>query len=159
MSAIPTVEVTVSVQDNQGQAVPGAAVKALLTAQERYQGLEVPGQVLGVTDVHGKAVLELFPNDLGSEGSSYSLTVTPPLGGSIVRFVAIPNSPCDVLIRPHAQTAITGPQGLQGQKGDKGEKGDKGDRGEQGLQGLPGESAGVAGADLYLANLYPCLNY
>lgn len=135
MSAIPTVEVTVFVQDNQGQAVPGASVKALLTAQERYQGLEVPGQVLGVTDVHGKAVMELFPNDLGSEGSSYSLTVTPPLGGSIVRFVAIPNSPCDVLIRPHAQTAITGPQGLPGLKGDKGDQGDKGDKGDQGPPG------------------------
>ena len=81
MSVIPTVAVTVRYQDNQGQAVEGAAVMAVLTVAERFQGLEVPGQVEGVTDVHGSCVLQLFPNELGSEGSSYSLTITPPLGG------------------------------------------------------------------------------
>ncbi|MBI4804473.1 MAG: collagen-like protein [Desulfovibrio sp.] len=154
MSAIPTVAVTIRFQDNQGQAVEGATVKAVLTAQERYQGLEVPGQVQGQTNALGIAVLALFPNELGSEGSSYSLTITPPLGGSIVRFVAIPDSACDVLIRPHSFTAITGPQGPQGSRGDKGEKGERGERGQTGPQGLPGQSNGVALASVMAARLY-----
>ena len=141
MSAIPTVPVTIRFVDTQGQGIPGASVKAALTSQERYQGLDVPAQTAGLTDAQGEAVLALFPNELGSEGSAYALTVVDPYGGTFVRFVAIPNSPCDVELGAHVTTAVSGPQGLPGQKGeqgDKGEKGDKGDQGERGLQGLQG---------------------
>lgn len=145
MSAIPTVSVTIRFVDTQGQGIPGATVKAALTSQERYQGLDVPGQVVGLTDAQGEAVLALFPNELGSEGSAYALTVTDPYGGTFVRFVAIPNSPCDMELGAHVTTAITGPQGLTGQKGEKGYKGDKGDKGDQGERGLQGIQ-GVQGA-------------
>ncbi|OLN24853.1 Phage tail fiber protein [Desulfovibrio sp. DV] len=138
MSAIPAVPVTIRFVDTQGQGIPGASVKAALTSQERYQGQDVPGQVLGLTDAQGEAVLALFPNELGSEGSAYALTVTDPYGGSFVRFVAIPNSPCNVELGAHVTTAVTGPQGQTGQKGEKGDKGDKGDQGERGLQGIQG---------------------
>ena len=141
MSAIPTVPVTIRFVDTQGQGIPGATVKAALTCQERYQGLDVPAQAAGLTDAQGEAVLALFPNELGSEGSSYALSLVDPYGGTFVRFVAIPNSPCDVELGAHVTTAITGPQGLTGQKGeqgDKGEKGDKGDQGERGPQGIQG---------------------
>lgn len=142
MSAIPTIAATVRYLDGQGQPVANATVKAVLTTTERYQGLEVPGLVQGVTDANGRVMLRMFPNELGTEGSAYAFTVTDPLGGSIIRFLAIPNADCDVCIGPRAQTAITGPQGLPGPKGDKGdtgEKGEKGDTGEQGPQGLQGE--------------------
>jgi len=138
VSAIPTIVATVRYLDGQGQPVANATVKAVLTTTERYQGLEVPGLVQGVTDANGRVVLRMFPNELGTEGSAYAFTVTDPLGGSIIRFLAIPNADCDVCIGPRAQTAITGPQGLPGPKGDKGdtgEKGEKGDRGEPGPSG------------------------
>jgi len=139
MSAIPTVAVTIRYQDTRGQGVEGATVKAVLTSAERYQGLDVPGQADGLTNAVGKAVLQLFPNELGSEGSSYSLTVTDPLGGSFIRFVAIPNSPCDVVLGPHVATAVTGPPGQTGATGDKGEKGDTGEKGDRGEPGPPGD--------------------
>ena len=133
MSAIPSALVTIRYLDGQGQPVQGATVKATLTVQEFYQGLEVPGQVEGVTDAHGEAVLALFPNELGSEGSVYSLSV-----GGFVRFVAVPNAPVTVRIGPNVSTAVTGPQGLTGAKGDKGDQGEQGPQGPQGVQGPEG---------------------
>ena len=144
MSAIPTVPVTIRFVDTQGQGIFGATVTAALTCQERYQGLDVPGQTAGLTDAQGEVVLALFPNELGSEGSAYALSLVDPYGGTFVRFVAIPNSPCDVELGAHVTTAVTGPQGQRGQKGeqgdngDKGDQGDKGERGPQGVQGVQG---------------------
>ncbi|GFK94408.1 hypothetical protein NNJEOMEG_02253 [Fundidesulfovibrio magnetotacticus] len=138
MSAIPTAVVTVRYLDGQGQPVQGAAVKASLTAQERYQGMEVPGLAEGVTDAHGEAVLALFPNGLGSLGSSWSLSV-----GGFVRFVAVPDAPCTVIVGPHVTTPVTGPQGLAGPKGDKGDQGAQGPQGPQGEQGPEGPQGPV----------------
>ena len=138
MSVIPTVAVTIRYEDTQGAGVAGATVTAKLTAAERYQGLDVPVQVQGVTDSRGVAVLDLFPNELGTEGSSYSLTVLNPLGGNVVRFVAVPNAACEVTIRPNTPTAIVGPQGPVGPKGDKGDTGPTGPTGAQGPQGATG---------------------
>ena len=138
MSAIPTVAVTVRYEDTQGVGVPNANVTAKLTGIERYQGQDVPAQCVAVTDERGIAVLQLFPNELGTEGSSYSLTVANPLGGSTVRFLAIPNSACEVVVRPNTPTAVTGPQGPVGPKGEKGDTGAQGPVGPQGAQGIAG---------------------
>lgn len=106
MSAIPTVETRICCQDSQGKTVSGALVTATLTTQERYLGQAVPTSAQGVTNDFGVVVLNLFPNDLGSEGSAYSLTAQFPLGGTIVRFVAIPYASCDIVLGPRVSAAM-----------------------------------------------------
>ncbi len=106
MSVIPTVEARICCQDSQGKAVAGALVTATLTGQERYLGQAVPASAQGVTDDFGVVILPLFPNDLGSEGSAYSLTAQFPQGGTIVRFVAIPYATCDIVLGPRVSAAV-----------------------------------------------------
>ena len=70
--SIPTVNVTVRFADQNGVPVPGATVVAKLTTIERFNGYVVPKEVRGETDLNGVAVIPVFPNQLGTEGSEYS---------------------------------------------------------------------------------------
>ena len=66
---IPTVNVTVAVHEQDGSPVRDALVLAKLTAVERYNGYVVADEYTGRTDERGRAVVAVFPNELGSEGS------------------------------------------------------------------------------------------
>ena len=49
-----------------------------LTTTERYAGYIVPREARAVTDAMGVAVLQVWPNELGTESSEYAVSVTFP---------------------------------------------------------------------------------
>lgn len=65
MSNLPTVNVTARVYDQSGKPVHKAVVTMRLTTVERYSGYIVPREVRAETDAAGKAVLAVWPNELG----------------------------------------------------------------------------------------------
>ena len=94
---IPTVNVFCPVMDQNGAPVAGAVIMAVLDRPEVYQGYVVPRQVEVVADANGEAILRLFPNALGAEGSRYKLRVTDPKNGHITRLMAtIPAVDCNL---------------------------------------------------------------
>ena len=93
--AVPTVNVTVQVDDSGGSPVQGATVTARLNRTEVYSGYVVPEFVTGTTDATGQCILALWPNALGSTESSYDVAITDPDTGITTSFKAtIPNNDC-----------------------------------------------------------------
>lgn len=75
-----------------GTFVVGATVRAVLTVAETDDGLVVPGNITGVTDVNGEVTLNLWPNSRGVNGSQYRVEVS----GANLYFsglVTIPEAP------------------------------------------------------------------
>jgi len=138
VSTIPTIAATIRYVDIYGLPVRGATVTARLNVTESFQQQVVPGSASGITDASGQCVLDLFPNALGANGSLYALSVTPPEGCGLTRYVAIPNAACDILLGPRALAVITGPQGKKGDRGADGDTGEPGDKGDPGPPGPPG---------------------
>ncbi|WP_165072827.1 hypothetical protein [Desulfovibrio sp. ZJ200] len=75
---IPLVNVTAQIRDQQGRPVHRAQIVMRLTTVERYCGLIVPREARAETDPQGRAVLKVWPNELGTESSEYMVTVTFP---------------------------------------------------------------------------------
>lgn len=112
MDKLPLVNVTARILDQSGKPVPRARVSMRLTTNERYCGLVVPRETAQMTDANGRAVLRVFPNELGSEGSEYLVTISyagdgcTPCGkasgstatpGAMRHFyVVVPNADCDL---------------------------------------------------------------
>ena len=69
MSTLPTVNVTARVYDQNGKAVHGAVITMRLTTVERYSGYIVPREARAETAATGKAVLAVWPNEVGTESS------------------------------------------------------------------------------------------
>ena len=67
---LPLVNVTARILDQNGKPVPRARVTMRLTTNERFGGLIVPRETSQMTDANGKAVLRVFPNELGSDRKS-----------------------------------------------------------------------------------------
>ena len=82
MANLPTVNVTARINDQQGNPVKDAIVRMRLSTVEKYQGLVVPREWQETTDENGVAVLKVFPNELGSNGSEYHVTVIMPIIGN-----------------------------------------------------------------------------
>lgn len=106
MSNLPLVNVTAQVNDQQGRPCAGAVVKMRLCSPDKYQGLVVPREVIGGTDVNGRCVLRVFPNALGYEGSEYDVHISFPGSGACggvsqmrpVRCrVFVPNEDCNLM--------------------------------------------------------------
>ncbi len=97
MSA-PTVAVTCTAFDQNGNPVAGAAYRAKLNQTEIYNGFVVPEVVDGEADANGACVLQLWPNALGVAGSLYAITaVNPDTGKKFLNAtVAVPNSACNL---------------------------------------------------------------
>ncbi len=109
---LPLVNVTARILDQNGKPVPRARVTMRLTTNERFGGLIVPRETSQMTDANGKAVLRVFPNELGSEGSEYLVTInyvgdgctpcgkvsgsTATPGGLRHFYVVVPNSDCNL---------------------------------------------------------------
>lgn len=94
--SIATTQVTCTFFNQSGAAVPGAQVTARLDRTEIYQGMVVPKEVSAVADVNGIALLQLWPNALGVNGSRYRVTAVDPSTG--LRFldwnVSVPETDC-----------------------------------------------------------------
>lgn len=72
---LPKVNVRAHLQDQSGTPIAGAVIRMVLTCLEKYQGLIVPREVRAITDENGSAILQVFPNELGSERSSYTVHI------------------------------------------------------------------------------------
>jgi hypothetical protein len=95
--SIPTVNVTVQVNDSSGSPVEGAHIVAKLTTTEKHDGFVVPANANAETDATGMAVLALWPNELGTEGSEYRIRIINPVTGkSDVLYVTVPNQDCNL---------------------------------------------------------------
>ena len=110
MSSLPLVNVTARITDQGGRPIAGAVVRMRLCTPEKYQGLIVPRETSQVTDAAGLAVLRVFPNALGYEGSEYDVHVSFPASGAgvcgcadslpvlrpIRAHAVVPNSDCNL---------------------------------------------------------------
>lgn len=95
--SIPTVPVTVRVHDQDGDPISGAIVTAKLATVERYSGYVVPKEYSGTTDASGIAVVDVFPNELGTEGSEYKFKILDVRTGKSVSVMAVvPNMACEL---------------------------------------------------------------
>lgn len=107
MSNLPTVRVTARVYDQSGKAVHRAVVTMRLTTVERYSGYIVPREAQAETDAAGKAVLTVWPNELGTESSEYRVHIKYPHNGceascfgggtgSVSGYAVVPDHDCDL---------------------------------------------------------------
>ena len=119
---ITTVPITCTFNDQNGNPIAGARVTAKLNKIEIYQGMLVADTATAVADVNGVAVLNVWPNALGTQGSLYAITaISPATGGKFMdAMVSVPNSACNLHqilnIAPYpaidaAQQALAGAQG------------------------------------------------
>ncbi|MFA6717506.1 MAG: hypothetical protein WCS15_00300, partial [Prevotella sp.] len=95
MATIPTVAVTVRAYDQQGDPIEGANVTAKLQCIERYHGWIVPSVCTATTDADGIAVLDVFPNELGTEGSEYLFKISS-LQKTVRVYASVPNTNCNL---------------------------------------------------------------
>ena len=95
---IITVPVTCLLSDQNGNPVAGARLTATLNQTEIFQGFVVPENVTATTGDDGVAVLDLWPNALGVNGSTYLVTaVNPDTGRKFLdALVSVPNSACNL---------------------------------------------------------------
>ena len=119
---ITTVPITCTFNDQNGNPIAGARVTAKLNKIEIYQGMLVADTATAVADANGVAVLNVWPNALGTQGSLYAITaISPATGGKFMdAMVSVPNSACNLHqilnIAPYpaidaAQQALAGAQG------------------------------------------------
>ena len=94
--AIPTVEVLVVAHDQDGSPSPRAQVTAKLSTVERYNGYVVPDEYSGLTNENGECRINLFPNELGTEGSEYKFKIVHTNGKTVTVYASIPNSNCSL---------------------------------------------------------------
>jgi len=93
--AIPTVTVTAQIDLQNGDPAVGARIIARLDRDDKYNGIIVKRRVIAETDETGLATLELFPNELGDNGSQYDITVITQ-ESTFVKKAYVPNSDCDL---------------------------------------------------------------
>lgn len=96
---IPLVTVTCRAVNQSGSTVAGAIITACLNKTEKYNGqFVVANPVRVVADAVGIAVLDLFPNALGVNGSQYTFRGDDPATGNrfLDALVTVPNSNCNL---------------------------------------------------------------
>lgn len=87
----PTCNVVCTIFSAAGRPVPNAVITAKLDRVETYLGFVIPQTVMVTTDALGQAVLALWPNELGTTGSFYTIRIKPPVGGSTTVTAVVPN--------------------------------------------------------------------
>lgn len=75
MTDVVTVNVLFTVKRPGGTLVPGAVVRAKLTALETDDGFVVPAVVEGVAGEDATAILPMWPNARGANGSRYAFAM------------------------------------------------------------------------------------
>ncbi|WP_458763659.1 hypothetical protein [Cupriavidus basilensis] len=93
MAAIPTCAVSVKLYDQNALAVPGATITAQLDRYEVHDGFVVPQMVEATTDAFGECTLDLWPNALGSQASSYKIKVQPTDAKGYSTVAVVPDAP------------------------------------------------------------------
>ena len=88
---LPTCNVLCKVFDDSGAPVAGATVRAKLNQFEVYNGYVVPQDISGTTNASGECTLALWPNQLGSTGSMYTVKVQSTNGKSLTVNAVVPN--------------------------------------------------------------------
>lgn len=96
--AAPTVNVTCTASDQNGNPVAFGRYTAKLDRTVVYQGFVVPEQVEVVANAQGVAVLALFPNTLGVDASRYLIkAINPDTGKKFLdTTIQVPNAPCNL---------------------------------------------------------------
>ena len=95
--SIPTVNVTVVIFSQDGNAVKNISVKAVLSSVEKYNGMIVADNVTSSTDAAGTAILVLFPNVLGTNNTYYRFYIHNPSNGQTTIVKAeVPNNDCNL---------------------------------------------------------------
>ena len=96
--SVPTVVVTCNAADQGGSQVAFGVYTAKLDQTEIYDGFVVPEVITVTANVEGVALLNLWPNALGVNGSSYRITARNPDTGKkfFDASVVVPNSPCNL---------------------------------------------------------------
>ena len=100
---LPKVPVLCIAQDQVGAPLAGGKFEARLDRLETYNGFVVPDISTGIADADGVCVLSLWPNSLGTAGSTYRVRAWHGTTG--VRYLdgyaVVPDAPCalqDILI-------------------------------------------------------------
>ena len=88
---LPTCAVSFSVFTDDGLPDVGASVSATLNQFEVYDGYIVPELVSDKTDANGLAILRLWPNELGSTGSMYTVKIVSTNGKKLTVSAVVPN--------------------------------------------------------------------
>jgi hypothetical protein len=103
------VPITCTASDQNGNPVAGARITAKLNQTEIYQGVIVPESITVIANASGIAILSLWPNALGTQGSMYRVTATNPDTG--IKYldvtVSVPNSACNlheiIVVEPYPE--------------------------------------------------------
>lgn len=93
----PTVKVTILAADQQGNRMSGAFITCILNKVDvdDVAGYVSPEEIFVTADVNGMAVLELWPNERGSQGSKYIFVIENPDTYDQMRIDAIvPSQDC-----------------------------------------------------------------
>ena len=89
--ALTTCAVSFRVFTDDGLPDVGATVSAVLNQYEIYNGYVVPELVTGKTNSNGLVVLNLWPNQLGSTSSMYTIKITGSNGKKLRTTAVVPN--------------------------------------------------------------------
>lgn len=88
---LQTCAVSFRVFTDDGLPDIGASVSATLNQFEVYDGYVVPELVAGKTDSNGFVILRLWPNELGSTGSMYTVKIVSTNGKKLTVSAVVPN--------------------------------------------------------------------
>lgn len=96
--SVPTVNITCTAADQNGNAVAFAQYTARLDRTVVYQGFVVADQVQAVANAQGIAVLALFSNTLGADASYYTIKAINPKTGKkfLETTLQVPNAACNL---------------------------------------------------------------
>ena len=111
---LPKVPVLCIAQDQTGAPLAGGKFEARLDRLETYNGFVVPEITTGIADADGACVLNLWPNSLGTAGSTYRVRAWSAVGKRYLDgYAVVPDAPCalqDILIAtspPELDMALT----------------------------------------------------
>ncbi len=89
---LPVCQVVCVMHGQDGAPEAGAVFEARLNAYEVYQGYVVPERTTGTADADGICTLDLWPNELGSVESSYTVKMRSTTGKSLTITAVVPNA-------------------------------------------------------------------
>lgn len=116
--AIPTIKLTVRTTGQNGLDIPNARITARLTTPVVYQGYVMPKRTTGETAGTGVAVLDLWPNELGTTMSQYEIKIQDiGTGKAFTVYAFVPNRDCNLWEITDFGTGLVLPDGVIGVPG------------------------------------------
>lgn len=93
-----TVQVTCTLHSENGSPLyKNVQVIAVLSHLEKDEGLVVPKETYAIPDENGVAILNLFPNELGTESSYYTFYIKQYTSNlHTIDNVVVPNADCNL---------------------------------------------------------------